>query len=189
MSEAQSNPSGLPDYEDTASEADELELGVDVSELHGALCGFLCGGGQAGPRDWLVRLAVEPEGGAVPAPGRSLDRLYRASCEQLGDPGLGFELLLPDEESPVEGRAEALLGWCRGFLGGFGLATGKDAPLSEESREALEDLARIAGSQLSYEDEAADEDALIEVAEFVRVAAMLVYGDCNVAARGAGTLH
>lgn len=179
----------LPLYAEVASAAESLQLGVDASELHGALCGYLCGGGRAGRRDWLSRLAVDSAPGVVPAEDAALDGLFRASQGQLGDPGMGFALLLPEDEAPVDERAEALLAWCRGFLGGFGLATGAQAPLSAEAAEALDDISRIAASQLSYDEPEADETALTEIVEFVRVAAMLLHGDCHMEPREPGTLH
>ena len=187
-----SSPSAAPElplHAEVVREAESLQLGVDASELHGALCGYLCGGGRAGRRDWLTRLAIESDDGVVPATDAALDRLFRASQDQLGHPGMGFALLLPEDEAPVEERAESLLAWCRGFLGGFGLATGAEAPLSAEAAEALDDLSRIAASQLSYDEPEADETALTEIVEFVRVAAMLLYGDCHMEPREPGTLH
>jgi uncharacterized protein YgfB (UPF0149 family) len=86
-------------------------------------------------------------------------------------------------------RADALLAWCRGFLGGFGLASGASPPLSEEGGEALADLGRIAGSALDYDDPDADEDALAEIEEFVRVAALLLHSDCVLGPRHRRQLH
>ncbi|HEY9143467.1 MAG TPA: UPF0149 family protein, partial [Arenimonas sp.] len=56
-------------------------------------------------------------------------------------------------------------------------------PLSEESEEALADMARIAASDLSYEEPEADAEALEEVAEFIRVAALLLHSDCVLGPR------
>jgi uncharacterized protein YgfB (UPF0149 family) len=72
-----------------------------------------------------------------------------------------------------------LVDWCRGFLGGFGLA-GAEAhgKLSEEAQEILRDLATIASSAFDFGDEGEDEDALIEVHEFVRMGAMLLFAEC-----------
>ena len=75
------------------------------------------------------------------------------------------------------------MAWGRGFLGGFGLAAGESPPLSEDSAEAIADLARITGSELAYDEPEADEEALGEVAEFVRVAVMLVHSDCVLGPR------
>ena len=168
--------SRLPPHDAVTSELARLQLGADASELHGSLCGFLSAHGDLTRRDWLQRLEIEPDPIELPADG-ALEALYLASRAQLGDPDLGFALLLPDDEQPVEERAEALVGWCRGFLGGFGLSGKRAEALSAEAREALEDLGKIAASQLSYDEPESDEAALAEVSEFVRVAALLLHGD------------
>lgn len=176
----------LPSHADVAAETDRLKLGIDASELHGAFCGWLCGGGDAGD-DWLERLTLEPA--SAPSVDGALDALRTVSAEQLGDPDFAFELLLPADETPLGERADALLAWCRGFLGGFGLAAGATPALSPEGEEALADLGKIAASQLSYDDPDNDEAALEEVAEFVRVAALLLHGDCVLGPRARRRLN
>lgn len=178
----------LPPHPQVQGEIDALQLAVDASELHGSLCGLLCGGARVGPRDWLQRLALEAD--AAPPEDGVLQQLFAGSVGQLDDPGMGFELLMPSDEAPMAQRGEALLGWCRGFLGGFGLAAGAAPPITPEASEALEDLARIAATQLSYEHAEADETALAEVSEFVRIAALLLHDDCVHAAQaGKRLLH
>ena len=51
------------------------------------------------------------------------------------------------------------------------------------------DLARMAASELSYEDPEGDEEALAEVAEFVRVSALLLHGDCVLGPRHRKSLN
>lgn len=167
----------LPSLAEVANDIARMRLGVDAAELHGSLCGFLSGGGQPARQAWLDALMLEAEAGTL-APDGALDRLFVASRTQLADPDLGFVLLLPEDACAVAERGEALLAWCRGFLGGFGLAAGQTPPLSPEAREALDDLSKIAASRLSYDDPDGDETAFVEVAEFVRVAVLLLYGDC-----------
>jgi uncharacterized protein len=178
--------SDLPPYTDVAADVDRLRLGIDPSELHGSLCGYVSGGGRAGREDWLHQLALE----ADPGDGASgvLAQLLETTRAQLDDDSLGFELLLPDDETPLSERADALLAWCRGFLGGFGLATGSHAALSTDAAEALADLGRIAASELACDDPDNDEESLAEVGEFVRVAALLLHGDCN-RRDGSASLH
>jgi uncharacterized protein YgfB (UPF0149 family) len=180
-------PSELPSHEEVAGEIAELRLGTDASELHGSLCGLLSAGAEVRRDDWWLRLALEPA--LAPRSEGALDQLFLASQVQLTDPDLGFSLLLPEEDSPLAERAEGLLAWCRGFLGGFGLGAVANAALSPEAGEALDDLSKIAASRLSYDDPEGDEAALIEVAEFVRVAALLLHGDCNHAGRPPRLLH
>jgi uncharacterized protein len=162
-------------------------LGVGASELHGALCGWLAGGGGDSPR-WLAQIMAD-DAQAAPAAGSTLDRLREASVAQMEDRDFGFELLMPDPDASLAERSSALFDWCRGFLGGFGLASGQHPPLSDESREALDDLAKLAAASPQDDGDEDDESALIEIEEFVRVAALLLHGDCAMAARQRRQLH
>lgn len=167
-----------------AQAADRLQLASTPAELHGALCGWLAGGG-ADAAGWLALVLADP-GLPVPTPGEVLDLLRRASAAQLADPEFGFQLLLP-ETAGTKPRAEALFAWCRAFLGGFGLAVG-NRPLSEEGQEALADLANLAGAQLDAEEDD-DEESLAEIEEYLRMAVLLLHADCALGARQRQRLH
>jgi uncharacterized protein YgfB (UPF0149 family) len=167
-------------------ELSTLALGVDADELHGSLCGFLAAGGELAGLQWPQKLALEGIDQDRLMPDRPLAQLLQASIEQLDDQALGFQLLLPDS-APLDARAEALLAWCRGFLGGFGLARG--SARSEDAQEALTDLGRIAGTVLSFEDPEQDAESLEELVEFVRVAVLLLHDDGPPPAATHTTLH
>jgi len=179
----------LPLYAELNADLQRLQLGIDAAELHGSLCGYLSGGGPALSRSsWLGVMLADPDAVEVDADGQ-IDRLFEVTTQQLEAPDFGFDLLLPDGELPVAERGEALLSWCRGFLGGFGMAAGAEPPLSEESRDALTDMSRIAASELSYDDPESDEEALEEVSEFIRVAALLLHSDCVLGPRHRRSLN
>ena len=175
----------LPAWPDVAVAIEPLRLACGPAELHGALCGWLAAGG-ASTADWLRAVMVDPE---LPQPGGTdvLEHLRAASTAQLDDPQFGFELLLPDDEQVVV-RAAAVFDWCRGFLGGFGLVA-RDAKLSEEVSEALQDIGNLAAAQIDAGD--ADDDArdLAEIEEYLRVAALLVHADCARAPQPGRRLH
>lgn len=181
--------SDLPVPAEVAEASRSLGLGASAAELHGALCGWLAGAG-ADVAGWPARVLVDaslPE----PASGSALDRLRVATAEQLADGEFSFQLLLVDDGLPLRERAQALFDWCRSFLGGFGLAAGANPPLSEEGAEAMQDLARLAGASVQDidEDEDEDESALSELEEFVRVAALLLHGDCVLGPRHRRSLN
>ena len=179
----------MPDYVEITEQIQQLQLGIDAAELHGSLCGYLSGSPDApGRSDWLEKVMADPDVVKVD-PDSALDRLFIATGALLESPDFGFDLLLPGVDLPVIERGDALMSWCRGFLGGLGLAAGASPPLSEESQDALADLARMAASELSYEDPEADEQALEEVSEFVRVAALLLHSDCVLAPRHRRSLN
>lgn len=169
-----------------------LQLGTDASELHGSLCGYLAGGGSLRGTSVLAALQLDGEVDAPQAADAALLRQLARQCEsELADPELGFEPLLPEDDRPLVERAEALVEWCRGFLGGFGLAGAPaHATLSDEAQEILRDLGTIASSAFEFQSEDEDEDALIEVQEFVRVGALLLHTECTASGDPAsGTLH
>jgi uncharacterized protein YgfB (UPF0149 family) len=173
-------PAELIGHDELDGVVARLKLGIDASELHGSLCGYLSGGGRLGRQPLLAALQLDGEEVTPSTADQSvLDRLVRQSEEELADPELGFEPLLPPDDRPLQDRVESLVDWCRGFLGGFGLAgADKHGRLTEEAQEILRDLATIAGSAFEFGDAGEDEDALIEVHEFVRVGAMLLHAEC-----------
>ena len=177
----------LPSIVDIAEASRRSGLAVDPPELHGALCGWLSGGGE-NAANWLAKVLADD---ALPAPEADspLDELRKVSASQLDDRGFGFELLLPEVEDSLDDRAEALFDWCRGFLGGFGLAAGARPPLSEEAEEALHDLARLAQAAPESSGDDEDEHALAEIEEFVRVSVLLLHGDCVLAPRHRQSLN
>jgi uncharacterized protein YgfB (UPF0149 family) len=178
-------PVEMPTASEISAAARRAGLATDAAELHGALSGWIAGGGSAGA-DWLARVFADP--GLPPAEG-PLEALAEATAAQFGDRDFGFELLLPGAEASLQERSGALFDWCRGFLGGFGLAAGAAPPLSEEGREALADLARLAAAQPQDDGDEEDEDALAEIEEFVRVAALLLHGDCVLGPAHRQSLH
>lgn len=153
-----------------------LQVGVNASDLHGSLTGFLCAGGEATAESWIDALALDLDR----ARGDEVfPQLYRVCREQLDDAELAFEPLLPSEEVALRLRADALVDWCRGFLGGIGLAGSgrvRDG-MSEDAREIVQDFGNIAASSLEYTGDEEDEAALVEVIEFVRVGVLLLYSE------------
>jgi uncharacterized protein len=174
-------PATLPALAEVDAAARQSGLAVDPSELHGALCGWLAAGGAGSP-DWLAHVLADDAIPAV-ATGSTFDQLREASAGQLEDRSFDFELLLPDADAPLSIRSGALFDWCRGFLGGFGLAAGKSPPLSDEGSEALADIAKLAAATPQDDGDEEDEAALVEIEEFVRVAVLLIHGDCVLAVR------
>ncbi len=179
------------DHEGLQALVRRLALGTSASELHGSLAGYLAGGGAVDGDALLGVLELDGEA-TEPAPAdlAQLGALARQTQAALADAELGFEPLLPADDRPLHERAEAVVEWCRGFLGGFGLAGASvQGSLSDEAQEVLRDLGTIAGSSFDFGNESEDEDALIEVHEFVRMAAMLLFAECGARDGGGNTLH
>ncbi|WP_409524587.1 UPF0149 family protein [Nitrincola sp. MINF-07-Sa-05] len=173
----------LPDFDTLANNLiEEGVLTVSPSELHGILAGHLAAGARFDP-DTLLRVVAELMDLDILSGEKIkliLLELYQITLAQLQSTEFSLQLLMPDDVHQLEQRADALGDWCSGFLSGFGLYAARHAQLSEEVTETLHDLAQIA--QIAAESEAAgdeDEADLMEVYEYVRMAALLVFTECN----------
>ena len=157
---------------------DRLQAGINASDLHGSLTGYLCAGGKTTAEGWIDALAFDLDAGRG---DEIFPQLYRVCRQQLDDAEFAFEPLMPTDEVAVGMRAEALVDWCRGFLGGVGLAgAGRLGDgMSADAREIVQDFSNIAASNLQYTGSEEDEAALAEVLEFVRVGVLLLCSELD----------
>ena len=173
---------GEIEHERVARQLASADLEPSASEVHGVLCGLLCAGRQDALELWFAELfeGSDEDDELVTECRRLLSLLHGETREAIEGPGLGFQPLLPDDERPIRERAEAVRDWSQGFLYGIGLAgISPERELSEHTREALQDfsdITRMETEGLSDGDEE-DEDDLMQVTEFLWVAAMMVYDD------------
>lgn len=151
----------------------------DPSELHGILCGMVSGGMNLDNQDWINSLAdFINAGDKFPEEVDSLIyQVYEASVEQLLDGEFSFSMLLPDDLAPIEERAQSLISWVQGFLLGFGVQQESQHSISDEVKEALNDFAEIAKMDSAMSESEESEQALFEVEEYVRISAMLCFGE------------
>jgi uncharacterized protein YgfB (UPF0149 family) len=179
--------SALPSRDDVDQAARAFGLATTPSELQGALLGWLAGGGKADGQ-WLGAVMADP---SLPQPASDspLQRLRDHAVEQLDARNFALDLLVADDDASLSERSGSLFEWCRGFLGGFGLAAGASPPLSEEGSEALADIAKLAAASPQEDGDEEDEAALVEIEEFIRVAALLLHGDCVLGPQHRRSMH
>lgn len=155
-----------PGYENLEATLARAKLGVSPADLHGSVTGYLCAGGHGHAHELLAALALEgDEASAAGELHTLLDRLAGDVSHRLqaGEP---VAPLLPS--GSLAARAEAMVDWCRGFLGGLALK-GELAKAAKmpEIRELLEDFSQIAAMHLSCDDDD-DEASLHDVLDFIR---------------------
>ena len=158
-------------------------LNPSPGEAHGILCGLLCGGASDPLNAWFLQLlpaaeSAEPADPLLAGVREGLSDLAAATQNGIRDPDLGFHPLLPDDDRPLAERATALYDWVRGFLFAFGVLGVAESDLSEQTREILRDFTDLTRMDLDNLDDAEEnEEALAEVIEFIRVAAMLIHDE------------
>lgn len=183
------------DYLDLCQALRSLGFRLDAAEYHGALCGMLCV--QDSPPDDLgLDMDSPADAEQVPAARRQLQQLRKSSLGNLCDPDSGFVPLLPDDDEDLNRRVEALAQWCDGFL--YGLATKPALDLNQgsaELREIVNDLVQISRAGVEDEedpDENADENAYMELVEYVRAGVQLVFLELRSGGQATetpGTIH
>jgi hypothetical protein len=165
---------------------------VELAELHGGVCGALCGGGPPAAERWLDDCFKDQDVTMAEDVQAPLREIVGVSWRTLDGKDLAFEPLLPDDESPLDEQVQALGLWCHGFLGGLG-ASAPDvargpvlkrrtdtaaspvaideivADFSEISRVGLSDDDTVDRNQADF--------ALAELKEYVRVSVQIVFDD------------
>ncbi len=161
------------DFEDTLAAAGSL---ADAAEAHGSLCGALCSMSPYRMQDWVNEIL--PDGAAISDESSAMiEKVFTATASTFGEQGMEFEPLLPDDEQPLNGRANALALWCTGFL--YGLGTGHISDLEALGGDVGEivrdftEISRASGDEADSDE--SNEQAYTELVEFIRVAAQVVF--------------
>lgn len=175
----ESNPINLPAYQTLEDAIAILELPISLSELHGVICGYLCAGKAKAGETYLRSLTAKKDKEMTRSASLALFEVYTISQHQLNQFNFDFQLLLPDDHEPIRERAKAFSEWCAGFAQSLHVSgVNYEELIDEEGQEALEHLFEFA--ELDYDSlEMSDQDeqALIEVSEYARMAVIRLYND------------
>ena len=149
---------------------------ADPAEAHGQLTGALCALVPYRMEDWLAEIL--PEDSLVNGTDPVLQTLYNATVAALSGGEMDFDLLIPGDDCPIEERTQALTLWCTGFLYGLGTSAADPQHLPGELGEIVRDLTEITRADVDASDSReANESALAELVEFVRVGVQLVFDE------------
>lgn len=164
-------------YESIARLLASHQITASPAEMHGILSGLVSGGLEMDGKSWLPPLYDLTNNGLAftQAIKDVLEPLYQRLCQQLVDSNFEFEVFLPDDDEQLPDRIQGLVDWTQGFLAGYGVQVGA-VKVNDDITEALQDLAEIANlsTEVDDDDDAA-EAAFIEVEEYLRMVAMLVF--------------
>jgi uncharacterized protein YgfB (UPF0149 family) len=147
-----------------------------AAEAHGIAAGMLCADEQTDNTRWFTELFKN----ATPVIDEQkslLLRLFEETRRLITCDGFEFELFLPDENTPLSEQATALKRWCQGFLFGVGsTASVPDSQWPDDVREIVKDISEFTklDTQVSGDE---DEDAFIEITEYLRSVVVLLHDD------------
>ena len=147
----------------------------DAAQAHGLLSSKLAVGGIVGGQEWLqlVQEEVDPRNALGKESSELMAGLIQATYTSLSERLSAYAPLLPDDEEPPALRIEAYL---HGLVSAdHGEALRKrlgEEPISDIIRDMLEITRAGSVEDADPEDE---EAAYVELVEYLRVAAQLVY--------------
>ena len=149
---------GIFDFDELANHLLEQGLQSSPSDIHGCLCGLLAAGAAAEPELALAALLEALDLELRGELAEQVMRLYKVSLAALEDEEFDFHPLLPDDDTEIATRTEALAGWCRGFMAGIavvsaGATSEMENAMSRDGAEVLKDFAAIAQAEAVEEED------------------------------------
>ncbi|WP_067102431.1 UPF0149 family protein [Marinomonas atlantica] len=156
-------------------------ISASPAELHGQLCGYLASGVALPLEDWLAMVAefCDIEGWKEDASRDAIVELYQSTIELYRNGEYALVPCMSDDDAPLSERGTTLAQWAHGFLVGYGLS-GHKPNLSDDAKQVLQDFANISAMQAEMEDLEENNDNetdLIELVEYVRLSAMMLYSE------------
>ncbi len=169
----------LPVYQTFVDSIAPLELPFSGSELHGIMCGYLSAGTVQDGIAWLRTLIPNLNDPATRPAAMAIFEVFTVTQHQIESMGFEFQLLLLDENEPMDRRAQSFCDWCDGYTQGIRMSGVDYNELEDDdTQDALLHITEFA--DMDYESldiNEEDERALTEVIEYTRMAVLHIHSD------------
>lgn len=166
-----------PDYEDLERALARVDAVHKPAEVHGVLCGMLVHESSI-PADTFAGIILGPiESGDVlkEETKELLKAIHAKTLEQLHDPDLGLELMVLDDDEPLEQRVQSVCEWAGGLI--YGLAqqgVNTFSKFSEDTADFLSDCKEIAEGNYELDEDEEHETIYQELLEYLRLGTLMV---------------
>lgn len=170
-------------FTDAADTLQSASTTVAIAEAHGCLCGAVCVSDDYPLERWMDELfddsALASDSNEIGAVKDVLRVLHADTLRALRGDDMEFIPFLPDDDIPLDRRAEFLAQWCQGFLYGYGSVGNERRPkISTEAEEVLRDFAQIARASAGESEPTEEDEAdYTEIIEYVRVSVQLLFDE------------
>jgi yecA family protein len=181
----------MPAYQDINKLLNRIANTINAmtpAGVHGMVCGFICAGTEMNGKALFTLMPSKPnlDQQGLQQYRQLLLQLYETSQQKLQSTDLDFYLLLPDDDEDLPKRSQALTDWCQGFMNAMehsGLQLGEH--ISAECYEAVQYLERLARLDYqSVEPSQQEEEAYIELVEYIRIVVLMVYTEIITTQQG-----
>lgn len=165
------------DIDEVQLQLQEQKATCAAEQFHGYLCGLLASGKRLNAEKWLEQAAewMEVPKDQFAGPFESwLFAFYEFALTALSEMEEMFTPLM-DEDAYLRSAAEALALWCESFIFGIGHGLSNEQMAEGEVAEIFSDLSAISQLEVPEDPDESDQEAFMEVYEFVRVAVMNIH--------------
>lgn len=188
----------LLSYDQWSAQLDKDYVMASAAELHGLISGLLSAGVQANATALLpVLYDFLNDGQALSAALKpQVTELISITAEHLSRADFSFALLLPSDDDSLPERLEAMTEWVQAFLVGFAVQQTDLSLVSNDVREAIEQLTEVTKIDIHTTTDGSaeeNEEAYFLVLEHIRLMVLSCYSEVGQkfapVAPGSKTLH
>jgi uncharacterized protein len=170
----------LPDYYDVTDALTTLSALGTAAQSHGLLCALMCAHARINREAWVDSLLsshIEPNDEKAREAYQMLHDVFNITKDAFLANEFELPILLPEDDSPLPERIDALGEWCQGYLTGLHLL-GMDVEKNGNAdiQECLQDLLAISQVELTPEDQMDQESEghFLSLEEHARVAVLTI---------------
>ncbi len=172
----------LPPYDDILNIMNDAEMAMSPAHVHGMLSGYSCvvDNGTTTSMVDLLLTELKPDTVDQETIADCFLDLLRLTQLQLNQDDYSFQCLLPEDSAALSERAAALGEWSAGFVMGANHAgLSVENATEEDVKDALTQFVEIALIDFESIGESDEEERdLTELAEYARIAAILIHETC-----------
>ncbi|MCF6287605.1 MAG: UPF0149 family protein [Proteobacteria bacterium] len=165
-------------YKPFAQHLKDNNIIATPAELHAHASGMLVVNKEVDVQSWIAIIIEDYsfEGGNKTKLTPVLSALFDYANDKLSADNYTFTPLLPGDNNELAYRLEALATWCGAFLTGLAFAGLKsDQHMHNDVHEFIVDLEKISKVDTTAEETQAEEADFVELVEYVKAGAILLY--------------
>jgi len=170
----------LLSYDEWTYKLDQGYVMASAAEVHGLIAGLLSAGVDPEPQQLMPVLHdFLNDGQALPVDVKQhVISLIENSAKQLAQNDFSFSMLLPSDDDSLPERLDAMVEWTQAFLVGFAVQQTDLSLVSDDVREALDQLTEVTKIDIHTTDDGSseeNEEAYYLVLEHIRIMVLACY--------------
>jgi uncharacterized protein len=169
-------------YDEWTHKLDQAYVMASASEVHGLIAGLLSAGVEPDAQQLLPVLHdFLNDGQAFPADVKlHVVEILASTAKDLAQNDFTFSMLLPSDDDSLPERLDAMVEWTQAFLVGFAVQQTDLSLVSDDVREALDQLSEVTRIDIHTTDDGSAEEndeAYYLVLEHIRIMVLACYSE------------